>query len=234
MGVNALCLPHPTLVLTRSHSFSLFLSVLPSLFVCTVEATTFLEGIQEQLAEVGIHKGNCIALVSSCRDEASRVLDAVIGEQVRRAVQYSAVRCRQYGRVHYSTRQCSAVLYSTVQYKAMQYSRVQFNTLRYSTLQYDTVRYSTMQYSTVHYSTVLMPSPPLPLLLPLACSMGSSSTCTASRGAPGGVLAVKAGCSHSPIGEDGRERYIFFGISHIGASRPRSVAYTTAEHSSTL
>lgn len=106
-----------------------------SAFPRAVEATAFLDDIAAQLADLGLKSDNSIALVSSCRDEASRVLDAVIAEK--------------FGLI--------------------------FNL----------------------HGLAGVP--------------------------PGGVLAVKAGCSHSPVGEDGKERYIFFGITHIGIDEKGTV-----------
>ncbi|CAI5961167.1 unnamed protein product [Closterium sp. NIES-64] len=104
-------------------------------FSGAVEEAEFIDTVAEKLREHGFNRDNSIALVSTCRDEASRFFDALIDK---------------------------------------------------------------------HFG----------LVFSLAGLAGVP---------PGGVLAVKAGTSHSPQDENGRERYVFFGFTHIGVDERGTV-----------
>eukprot|EP00475_Leptophrys_vorax_P028972 TRINITY_DN42264_c0_g1_i1.p1 TRINITY_DN42264_c0_g1~~TRINITY_DN42264_c0_g1_i1.p1 ORF type:complete len:275 (+),score=23.74 TRINITY_DN42264_c0_g1_i1:99-827(+) len=99
-------------------------------FPGAVEEVEFLDKIAENLYNAGFKRDNSIALVSTCRDEASRFFDSLVD--------------RHFG---------------------------------------------------------------------LTFSLNGLAGVP-----PGGVLAVKAGTSHSPQGADGRERYVFFGLTHVGVN----------------
>ncbi|CAI5953602.1 unnamed protein product [Closterium sp. NIES-64] len=97
-------------------------------FKGAVEETEFIDTVAAKLREHGFKRDNCIALVSTCRDEASRLFDGLVDK---------------------------------------------------------------------HFGLVF--------------SLNGLAGVP-----PGGVLAVKAGTSHSPQDATGRERYVFFGFTHIG------------------
>ncbi|CAI5482378.1 unnamed protein product [Closterium sp. Yama58-4] len=104
-------------------------------FSGAVGEAEFIDTVAEKLREHGFNRDNCIALVSTCRDEASRFFDALVDK---------------------------------------------------------------------HFGLVF--------------SLGGLAGVP-----PGGLLAVKAGTSHSPQDENGRERYVFFGFTHIGVDERGTV-----------
>ncbi|CAI5500019.1 unnamed protein product, partial [Closterium sp. Naga37s-1] len=97
-------------------------------FKGAVEETEFIDTVAAKLKEHGFKRDNCIALVSTCRDEASRLFDGLVDK---------------------------------------------------------------------HFGLVF--------------SLNGLAGVP-----PGGVLSIKAGTSHSPQDASGRERYVFFGLTHIG------------------
>ncbi|CAI5502331.1 unnamed protein product [Closterium sp. Naga37s-1] len=104
-------------------------------FPGSVEETTYVASVADKLKEHGFTKDNSIALVSTCRDEASRLLDATIDK---------------------------------------------------------------------HF--------------------GLTFALNGLAGVPpGGALAIKAGASHSPQDESGKERYVFFGLTHIGVDETGAI-----------
>ncbi|CAI5974161.1 unnamed protein product [Closterium sp. NIES-64] len=104
-------------------------------FPGSVEETGYIATVAEKLKEHGFTKDNSIALVSTCRDEASRLLDATIDK---------------------------------------------------------------------HF--------------------GLTFALNGLAGVPpGGALAIKAGASHSPQDEGGKERYVFFGLTHIGVDETGAI-----------
>lgn len=104
-------------------------------FPGAVEESSFIGSVANKLAAHGITKHNSIAMVSTCRDEASRLLDSLV----------------------------------------------------------DT-----------HF--------------------GLTFALNGLAGVPpGGALAIKAGASHSPQDESGRERYVFLGFTHIGVDETGAI-----------
>ncbi|CAI5527307.1 unnamed protein product [Closterium sp. Naga37s-1] len=104
-------------------------------FPGSVEETTYVASVADKLKEHGFSKDNSIALVSTCRDEASRLLDSTIDK---------------------------------------------------------------------HF--------------------GLTFALNGLAGVPpGGALAIKAGASHSPQDESGKERYVFFGLTHIGVDETGAI-----------